>query len=174
MFPWHVVYAIQKPFKEELERLHQQDIITPLAIDKMAERCNRLCLDPERLNQVLIRPVNGGLSLNDIFPTLNNVKYLSLIDASSGYHNLKLDERSSYLPRVVCQFARYRYKRLPFGADPTGDMFQHYIDKIFKNSPNVYVIAYDILAVGNHTDGNYYDEMLGEVLQNMKTDELKT
>ena len=35
--------------------------------------------------------------LNDIFPKLNNVQYLYLIDASSGYHNLKLDERSSFL-----------------------------------------------------------------------------
>ena len=57
----------------------------------------RLCLDPARLNQVLIRPVHRGPTLNDILPKLNNVKYLSLTDASSGYHNLKLDARSSYL-----------------------------------------------------------------------------
>ena len=35
-----------------------------------------------------------GPTLNDILPELNNAKYLSLIDVSSGYHNLKLDERS--------------------------------------------------------------------------------
>ena len=66
----------------------------------------RLCLDPARLNQVLIRPVHRGPTLNDIFPKLNNVKYLSLIDASSGYHNLKLDKRSSYLTTFACQFDR--------------------------------------------------------------------
>ena len=27
--PRHVAYALQKPFKEELERLQQQDILTP-------------------------------------------------------------------------------------------------------------------------------------------------
>ena len=58
------------------------------------------------------------------FPTLNNVKYLSLIDANSGYHSLKLDERLSYLTIFACQFGRYTYKRLPFGAAPVGDMFQ--------------------------------------------------
>ena len=56
-----------------------------------------LCLDPAWLNQVLIRPVHRGAMLNEILPKLNNVQYLSLIDASSRYHNLQLDEKSSYL-----------------------------------------------------------------------------
>ena len=128
--PGCVAYALQKSFKEELQHLQQQGIIAPLGIDKIAEWCNnfilvpklsgkvRLCLDPVRLNQ----------ELNDIFPKLNNVKYLSLIDTSSGYHYLKLDERSSYLTTFACQFGWYRYKRLPFGAAPTGDMFKRKID----------------------------------------------
>ena len=65
--PKHAVYALQKPYKEELDRLQQQDIITPLGIDEMAEWCNsfvlvpkpngkvRLCLNPARMNQALIR-----------------------------------------------------------------------------------------------------------------------
>ena len=56
--PGHVVYMLQKPFKEELEHLQKIDIITPLWVDEMAEWCNsfvlvpkanskvRLCLDP--------------------------------------------------------------------------------------------------------------------------------
>ena len=109
VFPRHIAYALQKPFKEELERPQQQDIITPLVVGEMVEWCNslvlaqkpngkvRLCLDPARLNQVLLRPVHRGPTLNDIFPKLNNVKYLLLTDVSSGHHNVKLDEGSSYL-----------------------------------------------------------------------------
>ena len=64
--PGCVAYALQKPFKEELERLQQQDIITSLGADEMAEWSNsfmivskpngkvRLCLGPARLNQALI------------------------------------------------------------------------------------------------------------------------
>ena len=48
--------------------------------------------------------------LNDILPKLNNVIYMSIIDASSGYHNLKLDKKSSYLASYACPFGRYRYK----------------------------------------------------------------
>ena len=84
----------------------------------------RLCLDHTHLNQALIRPIQRGPTLNDILPKLDNVRYLSLIDASSGYHNLRLDDKSSYLTTFVCQFGRYRYKQLPFGAVPAGYMFQ--------------------------------------------------
>ena len=128
--PRHVAYMLQKPFKEELERLHQQDIITPVGIDEMVEWCNsfvlilkpngkvRLCVDLAKLNQALIRPVQRGHTLSDIFQKLNNVKYPSLIDVSSGYHNLKLDETSAYLTTFTCQFDRYSYKRLHLEQHP--------------------------------------------------------
>ena len=69
-----------------------------------------LCLDPVRLNQVLIRPVHRGPTLNDILPRLNNVTYMSIIDASSGYHNLKLDEKLSYITTFACPLGWYWYK----------------------------------------------------------------
>ena len=93
-----MAYTLKKPFEEELEQLQKQDIITPLGIDETAEWCNsfilvpnsngkiRLCLDPARLNQALIRPIHRGPALNDILPKLNNAQYLTLI--GSNYHNL--------------------------------------------------------------------------------------
>ena len=54
-----------------------------------------------RLNQALIGPVHRGLTLNNILPKLNNAQYLYLIDASSSYHNLKLDEKI-IIPDNVC------------------------------------------------------------------------
>ena len=73
-----------------------------------------------------------------MLPKLNYVKYMSIIDASSGYHNLKLNDKLLYLTTFVCQFGRYRYKQLPFRAAPAGDMFQCKVDKIFCHMPNVF------------------------------------
>ena len=142
--PWDVwLMPCKSHLKKELEKLQQQDIITPLGVDERAEWCNsfvlvlkpngkvRLSLDPVRLNHALTGPVHRGPVLNDIFPKLNDAKYLSLIDVSSGYHKLTLDETSSYLTINACQFGRYRCKRLLFGAAPTGDMFQRKINGIF-------------------------------------------
>ena len=80
-------------------------------------------LDVAQLNKVLIRPIHMGLTLNDILPKLTGVKYLMWIDASPGYHKLKLGEKS-YLLTFSCPFGRYHYARLPFGATVAGVMFQ--------------------------------------------------
>ena len=111
-----MAYTLQKPFQEELERLQKQDIRAPLGVSETSGWCNsfvlvpkadgkvRLCLDPACLNQALIRPIHRGPTLNDILPKLNNAKYLSLIDVTSGYHTLKLKGKSSYLTTFACQF----------------------------------------------------------------------
>ena len=95
-------------------------------------------------------------TLNDILPKLNNAQYLSLTDASSGYHNLKLDEKLSYLTTFACQFGRNRYKRLLFEAA------QRKIDKIFNGLPSAFVIVDDILVVAYKVDGKdqtrHYEE----------------
>ena len=46
-----------------------------------------------------------------------------------------------------------------------GDMFQYKIDEIFKNFPNVFGIADDILDVGYNMDGKDHDKMLQQVPQ---------
>ena len=131
-----MAYALQKLFKEELEWLQKMDIITPLGVMKQQSGCSsfvlvpkangkvRLCLDLVRLNLALIRPIPRGPMLNDILPKLYYVQYMSIIDASSGYHNLQLYTKSSYLTTFVCPCGRYQYKCLLFGAVPVGNMFQ--------------------------------------------------
>ena len=99
-------------------------------------------------------------------------QYLSLIEASSRYHDMKLDERSSHLTTFTCQFGRYRGKKFPVGVALAGDMFQRKIDEIFKDLPNVFDITDDILVVGYDRDGKDYDT-LQRVLQRCRQVNLK-
>ena len=170
-----MAYALQKPFKEEVKWLQELDIIAPLGVDEMAEWCNSfvmvpkangrvwLCLDPVQLNQALIR--NRGPTLNNILSKLNNIQYMSIIDVSSGYHNIKLDKQSSYLTTFACPFGRYSYKHLPFRAVPVGNMFQCNIDETLYDIPNVFGIADDILMIGYDKDKTDHDETVYKVLK---------
>ena len=161
------------------------DIITPPGVDEMMEWCNsfvlvpkangkvRLCLDLARLNQALIRPIHRSPTLNKILPRLNNVKYMSIINASSGYHNLQLDTKSSYLTAFPCPFGRYQYKCLLFRAAPVGNMFQHKINEIFNDMPNIFGITDEILAMGYNKDGRGHDEAVYNMLRPCKEVNLK-
>ena len=103
--------------------------------------------------------------LNNTLPKLNSVQYMSITDASSGYYNLKLDEKSLYLTTFACPFGRYWYKHLPFGAVPAGDMFQCKIDEICSNMPNMFGIVDDILVIGYVEDGADHDALVHKMLQ---------
>ena len=61
-----------------------------------------------RFNKAVIRPMYRGPTFNDILLRLAGIKYLTLINANSSYHNLKLDDRSSYLTMFSCPFGRNR------------------------------------------------------------------
>ena len=73
----------------------------------------------------------------------------------------------------VCQFGRYRYKRLPFGAAPPGDMFKRKIDEIFKDLLNVFSIVDDILVAGYEADGKDHEGTLQKVLKTCRQVNLK-
>ena len=113
----------------------------------------RICLDLARLNKVLIRLIQRGLTFNNILPRLAGVKYLIPINVRSVYHNLNLDEQSSYLQTFSCPFGRYRYIKPPFSVALAGNMFHRRIDELFQGLPNVFGIANDILIAGLNNMG---------------------
>ena len=107
--PGRVAHTLQEPFKKELDSLQVQQVIVLLGMDETSKLCNRfvlvlkvknklrLCLEPARLNKELVRPMQRGQTLNDIPPSQTGMKYVTFINASPGYYNLKLDNKSSYL-----------------------------------------------------------------------------
>ena len=91
--------------------------------------------------------VHRGPAINEIFTKLTNTKYLTFIEASSGYHNLEIDETLSFLTTFLCQYDRYRYMWLLFEAAPAVEIFKRIIDQILKELPNILNIKDYILIV---------------------------
>ena len=69
-----------------------------------------------------------------------------LINPSSGYHNLKIDKRPSYLTMVS---DRYRDIRLPFRMIPAVDIFQKKTYDLLNGNPNISSISGDIFMAGS-------------------------
>ena len=63
-------------------------------------------------------------TLQEVLPKLANVKLFSVFDAKDGFHQIKLDEQSSYLTTFWTSFGRYRYLRMPFGISSTPEEYQ--------------------------------------------------
>ena len=134
--PRCVAYVLLEPFKKELERLQEHQILSPLNVDEMAEWYTRfvtvskpsgtvqLCLNPVSCSQVLIRPIHRGQTLNCILLKQTNACKMTIIDAGSSYHRLNIDKNSLYLATFACHFGRYGFTRPPFGVPSVGNMIK--------------------------------------------------
>ena len=65
-----------------------------------------------------------------------------------------------YLTTFVCQFGRYNTKDYHLEQHLKGNMFQHKIDEISKDLPNVFDIVDDSLAVGYVSDSKDHHKTL--------------
>ena len=64
--------------------------------------------------------------------------------------------------------------RLPSRATPAGYMFQRKTDEIFKELPNAFGIADEILVKGYDKDGRDYNTMLCRVFKVCRENLIKT
>ena len=97
---------------KDLWRLQEHLILALLEVDERAKWCNSfvtiskpistvyLCLDPIKFNQALKWLVHRGPTINVILIKLTNIHYMTIIDASSGYHSLKLNEKFFVLNHI--------------------------------------------------------------------------
>ena len=171
--PRRVPEALREPLKKELEALVQQGIITK--VDEPTDWVNslvcvtksngtlRLCLDPKDLNRAIKRPHHRTPTLEDILPKLSGARYFSIVDARSGYWNIKLDYESSLCTTFNSPHGRYRFLRLPFGLICAQDIFQKKVDEAFGDLPGVTGIADDIVIYGR--DLSDHDANLRAVME---------
>ena len=173
--PRRVPEALKEPLKKELDSLVAQGIlakvtqptdwVNSLVCVTKSTGALRLCLDPKDLNCAVKRPHYFTPTLEDILPKLNGAKCFSILDARSGYWNIKLDQKSSLGTTINSPFGRYRFLRLPFGLVCAQDIFQRKVDETFGDLPGVTGIADDIVVYGYKEDCSDHDENLRAVLQ---------
>ena len=173
--PRRVPEALREPLKKELDSLVDQGILAKVteptdwvnSLVCVAKNTGALwlCLDPKDLNCAIKRPHYFTPTLEVILPKLNGAKCFSILDARSGYWNIKLDQESSLLTTFNSPFGRHRFLRLPFGLICAQDIFQRKVDETFGDLTGVTGIADDIVVYGYNSDFSDHDENLRAVLQ---------
>ena len=63
-------------------------------------------------------------TIEDVTSKLQGCKVFFTLDATSGYHQLALDENSAKLTTFMTPFGRFMFKRLPFGITSASEIFQ--------------------------------------------------
>jgi hypothetical protein len=75
----------------------------------------RICIDPKDLNKVIKREHRPMKTIDDVIASIPDATVFSVIDAKSGFLQIRLDQKSSFLTTFNTPIGRYRWLRLPFG-----------------------------------------------------------
>ena len=171
--PRKVPHTVLPKLKKELDRMESLDVIFPIQEPTdwvsslvIAEKSNgdmRLCLDPKHLNKAIKRQHYPIRTAEEIFGRMKNPRIFSKLDCTSGYWQIKVDEKSSKLLCFNTPFGRYCFKRLPFGVHIASEIFQQKIEELFSGMDGVANAQDDIIVWGSTQEE--HDLKLKEVIQ---------
>ena len=117
----------------------------------------RLCIDPRDLNAAMKRSHYRMKTVDEVASRLQGAHTFSILDAKSGFWQLKLDEESSPLCTFNTPIGRYKFTRLPFGVKCGPEIFQRTMAQMVEDLDGVEVIIDDVIGAEDETT---HDERL--------------
>ena len=144
--------------KEAIDYMVKQDILEPqiepipwvssLTYPVKPTGKVRPCLDARDLNKAIIRENHKPQTVEEIAHQLAGAVVFTKADTLKAFLQVHLTKESSKLLVINTHKGRYRFKRMPFGAKMSQDVFQMKMDLIMERCPGVISIHYDIVVYG--------------------------
>ena len=160
--PRPVPFAKLEEVQQELERLEQAGVITPVKTSDWAapivivNKPNgsvRICGDYKvTANQCLKIEQYPLPRPEELFLKLQNGKHFTKIDLSDAYFQIELDEESKKLTVINTHNGLYSYNRLPFGIASAPAIFQRYLEQITSGLSGCANFLDDIIVTGKTTE----------------------
>ena len=151
-------FAVYNKLSEELKRLQNLCLIEPVTeptawVQQMAvvvkkDGSLRICLDPRELNKVILREQYALPSAEEIFSQMHGAKFFSFLDATQGFHHIKLSSESTLLTTFNTPFGRFEWLRLPYGLVCSSEVFHRRMMECLQGLEGVAVFIDDIAVWG--------------------------
>ena len=122
----------------------------------------RIRIDPKDLNRALRREHYPIPTVEEVVALFPKAKVFSVLDAKSGFLQIKLDYESILLTTFNTPQGRYRWLRLPFGVKSAPEIFQKAMDIMLEGIEGAKAIMDDILVGGRDADD--HDRILQKVV----------
>ena len=161
----HILFPLMPKVEAELQRMERKGII--VKVTEPTDWCApivpvikkngdvRICVDLKKLNKAVKREHFMLPNLDDISPKLCGATVFSKLDASSGFHQLPLEEDSCHLTTFITPFGRYCYRFVPFGITSAPEIFQRRMSEVLSGIDGAETIMDDILVYGHTVEQGF-------------------
>nr|GEU81671.1 putative reverse transcriptase domain-containing protein [Tanacetum cinerariifolium] len=106
-----------------------------------------MCIDYRKLNKFTVKNRYPVLKIDDLFDQLQGSRVYSMIDMSSGYHQLRVHEEDITKTAFRTPYGYYEFQVIPFGLTNASAIFMDLINRVCKPYLDKFVIVFidDIL-----------------------------
>lgn len=105
-----------------------------------------ICIDSKDLNKAIRREHYPIPMVEEVLAGMPNAKDFSVIDAKSGFLQIKLDYISSLVMTFNTPDGWYRWLHLPFRKKSVPEIYQHIMDSMLEGIRNCWSIMDDVLV----------------------------
>ena len=138
--------------KDEIENLLKNGFIrrsrspwgSPSMLVPKPNNKHRLVVDYRELNKITKAHPFPLPRLNDIFDSLRDSEWFSVLDLKAGFHQVEVEKDSIEKTAFVVWCGHFEWLRLPFGLKNAPSEFCRLMYKILGDIPNVLVYIDDI------------------------------
>ena len=109
----------------------------------------RLVFDPSESNKAVLLQHFAVPTVDQLFAKIGKAKYSCSLDAASGFYQIPLTERASYLCTMATPKGRFRFLRLPFGLKSASEVYLQVMSELFGDLPGVIIYFDDFLVTGD-------------------------
>ena len=134
--PMHKQPIVTKAIKEMLDaniiRPSQSSWSFPVVIVDKKDGTKRFCVDFRKLNNITKKNVYPLPVIDNILSMLNKAKYFTSLDLTSGYHQIKLDDRDKEKASFCTFQGLYTFNVMPFGLANAPSVFQELMARVLR------------------------------------------
>ena len=87
-------------------------------------------------------------TIKEVATQITYAKLFTVLNAKSGFWQVKLDELFSYLTMFNTPFGWYRWKYMPFGINSSPEVWQQRMHQLIEGLTSFEVITDDFLMCG--------------------------
>ena len=102
---------------------------SPIVVVRKKDQSIRLCVDYRRLNAVTTKSSFPLPRIDESLQALGQARYFSVLDLTSGYHQVAMDKDDMEKTAFVTPFGLWEFTRMPFGLCNAPATFQRLMQR---------------------------------------------
>lgn len=182
---YRIPHAHQNEINRQVDDMLKNEIISPsfspynspmlLVPKKNLEDFKkwRVVVDFRNINKKVVTDVFPLPRIDEILDQLGRARFFTVLDLSSGFHQIKIDENSKKFTAFSTNSGHYHFNRLPFGLKLSPNAFQRMMTIALSGlTPEACFLYIDDVIVFGCSE-RHHNKNLEKVFEAMRKHELK-